>query len=80
MLNGNELGDAIWQAIQALPADRRNERELWRTIGRAIVNYLAGNAEVIQVVISPGIPVQVSPSGTGATTGQGIQQGSGRLR
>lgn len=70
-LNGNNLGDAIRQAVDALSdADKANRTKTFRAMGSAIVDYLKANAVVhVAATVPAAIPVQVVPAtGTGATT------------
>lgn len=46
-LVGNDLGDAIRDAVAALSAaDQRDATITWRAIGTAMVNYITTNADV----------------------------------
>jgi len=50
MLDGNELGDTILEALlvgQKVPADLKKDlQKTWRKIGNAIVSYIKEKAEV----------------------------------
>lgn len=67
-MNGNNLGDEMLAAIDALSdSDKAKRQALFRAMGNSIVKHITKNG-----VIAQGIAVQVSvSSGTGATTAPG---------
>ncbi|NRA43474.1 MAG: hypothetical protein HRU09_00825 [Oligoflexales bacterium] len=79
MLDGKELGKAIWSKIkeklniEEKHAPEKNDEEpkpdptelLWEAVGEAVCSYLKKNADVM-----PGIELQAGDK-TGATTGKG---------
>ena len=78
MLDGKELGKAIWSKIkeklniEEKPAPEKNEEPkqdptelFWEAVGEAVCSYLKKNADVM-----PGITLQAGDK-TGATTGKG---------
>lgn len=72
-LNGNDLGDAIQAAIDAVtlpeegatPAYRQN---VMRAQGNALVDYLIANTEVVGVAVSA-VTAGVATSGPNLTPG-----------
>lgn len=70
-LNGNDLGDAMRAAVDALSdADKANRTKVFRALGNAIIDHVKANAVVhVSATVPAAIPVQVVPAtGTGATT------------
>jgi len=67
-LNGTTAGTAVWNAINALTDEQKEDNELkWQTVMTQIYADITTNAQV-----PLGIAVQVTPSsGTGATTAPG---------
>lgn len=69
-MNGNALGDRIRQEIDALPDDQKGNREaVFRAMGRAIVEYLTQNAEVVlkEVLVNALSQAAVTAGDGGAT-------------
>lgn len=67
-MNGKTLGDDIADVIisdKATAEMKAQIKELWERIGAVIVSHIQDNAQVL-----PGITVS-TPSGPGATTGEG---------
>ena len=67
-LNGTTAGTAVWNAINALTQEQKENTELvWQTVMTQIYSDITANAQV-----PLGIAVQVTPAtGTGATTAPG---------
>ena len=79
MLDGKELGKAIWSkikeklSVKEKPAPEKNDEEpkqdptelLWEAVGEAVCSYLKKNADVM-----PGIKLQAGGK-PGKTTGKG---------
>jgi hypothetical protein len=63
MLDGEEMGAAVWKAIKNV--EPRKTDEVWKAVCSAICRYLKENA-----VVEPGISVTTTNS-TGQTTGPG---------
>lgn len=71
-LSGNALGDAIKAAVDAYvsgadPAGVNYRRDLFRTMGNAIVTYLVANASVVVASVS-GVTTGGGTSGPGTGT------------
>lgn len=65
MLNGNELGDRIVNALRGLSEDAiKDHRTVWRTIATAIVEYFKEKAEVYAVETRSTATFQPSAQGT----------------
>lgn len=67
-LNGNDLGDAIFAAVNAVPV-KSDRTALFHAMGTAIVTYLVANTVVVVASVSAVTPgAGVSGSGAGTIT------------
>ena len=72
---GNDLGDAMQAAIDALSnTDKANRQKVFRAMGTAIVTYIQAHAQVastVAVTSVSGVTVGAGVSGPGAGTATG---------
>jgi len=65
-MNGNTLGTAIKNAINALTAEQKQDVEvIWQTIASEITSHIAGNA-VVSVTSVSGVTAGEDNSGSGS--------------